>query len=108
MSKRKYELKDIYDYLKQEYDFEWRAFQIRDWKTEQERDLKKSDFKRGKEDDLFVVAIVYQGDERKTILLHVDNDVCKVSRINSYPNHKEPEVKWRDFLAERYNQEQSL
>jgi len=108
MAKRNYKLQDVYDYLKQEYNLEWRLFQIK------ARNVDYSDYERGVRawnfggkdgTELCVIAIVYQNNKRKTVRLRVTNDELEIYEINPYLHYyKAPKVEWKDFLSSRYNQ----
>ena len=103
MSKISYELKDIYDYLLEQYNIEWLGYKIVD--NGIERQIEKKDFggiNRQVESNLSVVAVVYNGSKRQTVWLNVSNQDLGLAI-----NHK-PKLSWKDFLARRYNQEQSL
>ena len=107
MTKRNYKLKDIYDYLLGYYNIEWASYTIID--NGYQRGVRNFDFNGKYDDCLKVIAVAYCGSRIKTISLDVDNESLLVYEITPYLHHyKVPEVKWKDFLAHRYNQEQSL
>ena len=107
MTKRNYKLQDVYDYLQQFYNLEWRRYQIKDDKTE--RSIRLSDFNDINEQSFFVVAIVRQGLKRKTVSLSVDNNRLEVYEINPYLHHySPPTMDWKKYLELRYANEQGL
>ena len=112
MEKRNYRLKDIYDYLKQYYNLDWRLYQIKDHQIDhnaQERGIRAWDFDNKNKTTLYVVAIMYGGVRRKSVSLYVSNQRLEIYEITPYTHHyKAPKVEWQDFLSSRYNQEQML
>ena len=107
MAKRNYNLKDVYDYLLEFYNIEWSSYLIND--NGVQRGVRNFDF-NGKDDErLQVIAIAYCGSRIKTIRLDVDNNSLIVYEINPYLHHyKEPNVEWKKYLAQRYNEQQTL
>lgn len=112
MAKRKYKLKDVYDYLLEQYNLEWKLFQIKVWNlnyNDHERGVRAWNFYGKDGTELCVIAIVYMGEKQKHIRLRVTNDELEIYEINPYLHYyKAPEVEWKDFLAERYGKEQGL
>lgn len=111
MSKRNYKLKDVYDYLLEHYGLEWRLFQIKDFgvKDKGERGVRAWDIGGRSGTELGAIAIVYTKEKQKTVRLRVTNDELEIYEITPYLHYyKEPQVKWKEFLAERYSQEQTL
>ena len=107
MTKRNYKLQDVYDYLQQFYNLEWRRYQIKDNKTE--RSIRVNDFSDINEESFFVVAIVCQGLKRKTVSLSVDNNRLEVYEINPNLHHyNSPAMDWKKYLEFRYANEQCL
>lgn len=108
MAKRKYKLKDVYDYLKEYYNLDWKLFQIRD--EDEERGVRVSDFKGNSKNCLSVVAIVYKGTTRILIWLSVSNQDLGILGSSSpmLKGISQPRVTWQDYLSQRYNQEQEL
>ncbi|MBQ3502909.1 MAG: hypothetical protein IJA72_04540 [Clostridia bacterium] len=113
MKKKIYNLQDIYDYLKQEYGLEWRLYQIKGSdvknKRECEHGVRVWNFGGKDGSELHVIAIVYDGNKRKTVRLRVTNDELEIYEVT--PNlhyYKAPEVEWKEFLARRQKQEQCL
>ena len=111
MTKRKYRLLDVYDYLLKYYNLEWRLYQIKDFDIDhnaQERGFRAWDFDANNSSRLFVVAIVYQNGSRKTVSLSVTNDMLEIYEITPYMHHyKQPEVSWADYLSSIYSQGQN-
>lgn len=107
MAKRNYKLKDIYDYLLEAYNIEWSNYLVLQDGTA--RTIRNYDFYGKDNDCLKVLAIAYCGSRIKLINLYVSNNALKVYEVD--PNlhyYAKPEIDWKDFLAQRYNQEQSL
>ena len=101
---KNYKMSDIYDYLQQFYNLEWRKYQIKDGKTE--RGIVQSDFSDTKKSSFYVIAIMYQGANQKTVSLSVDNDKLEVYEINPYLHHYDkPTVDWKDYLKLGYSNE---
>ncbi len=111
MKKRSYRLKDVYDYLVEYYGLEWRGYQIKDYnfnENDPERGLRAWDFNSTKT-SFWVVGIVYDGAKRKTVSLDVSNDNLVIYEITPYLHHyKAPEIEWKDYLVQKYNQGQAL
>ncbi|MBQ7880512.1 MAG: hypothetical protein IJ358_01545 [Clostridia bacterium] len=91
---RKYELNNVYDYLLNHYDLEWKGFQIRN--TKGHRTANEDDFDG---DYLYEFAVVYQGKSKKLVTLNVTNDKFIVG------GYKAPEVSWKDFLDNQKEQD---
>ena len=108
MEKRNYKLKDVYDYLKEYYNLDWKLFQIRN--DDKECGVRMSDFKGNGCTHLSVVAIVYKGSTRILIWLNVSNQELRIMGSSSslLKGIAQPRVDWQDFLAKRYSQEQDL
>lgn len=108
MAKRNYKLQDVYDYLKEYYNLDWKQFHIND--NNQDRSIRKGDFDGNWCTNLSIVAVVYKGSTRILIWLNVSNQDLSILGSSS-PILKEisqPRVTWQDFLAKRYGQEQGL
>ena len=104
---KNYRMCDIYDYLQQFYNLEWRKYQIKDGKTE--RGFTQIDFKDIQKASFYVIAIMYQGANQKTVSLSVNNDRLEVYEIS--PNlhrYDKPNVGWAEYLQVRYNNENTL
>lgn len=108
MAKRNYKLKDVYDYLKEYYNLDWKQFQIYD--NNQERGIRMNDFDGNAKTCLSVVAVVYKGSTRILIWLSVSNQDLSILGSSSpiLKGIAQPRVSWQDFLAQRHNQEQDL
>ncbi len=100
MAKRHYELKDIYDYLLEYYNIEWLGYKIVD--AGLERHIQNHDFEDQTGSQLRVKAIVYNGSKRQIARIYVSNQSLRVSV------DRKPLITWKAFLAQRYNQEQTL
>ena len=102
-----YKMCDVYDYLQQFYNLEWRKYQIKDGKTE--RGITQLDFKDKQKSSFYVIAIMYQGAKQKSVSLSVDNDKLEVYEINPYLHHYDkPAVDWADYLQARYSNTNTL
>ena len=108
MVKRNYKLKDVYDYLKEYYNLDWKQFKIND--NNQDRGIRMNDFNGNWCTNLSVVAVVYKGSTRILIWLSVTNQDLGIlgSSSNLIKGIAQPRVAWQDFLAQRYGQEQGL
>lgn len=103
MAKRKYKIKDVYDYLLEAYNFEWRKCVVLE--DGKERGVRSYDFGgyTGKyEDKLSVVIIVYSQGKRQPAWLIVTNESLGLGA------KEKPTIEWKDFLAQRYSQEQDM
>lgn len=100
MLNKKYNLQDIYDYLYQYYNIEWVGYQV----LGREGGVRLRDYNTTLDNKVIlrVAAAVYEGNKRKPVLLEVTDDYLVVS------GYKEPEVKWKDFLANIHTTEQEL
>ena len=108
MTKRNYKLKDVYEYLKEYYNLEWKQFQIYD--NDKERGIRINDFDGNWCTNLSVVAVVYKGSTRILIWLNVSNQDLRIlgSSSNLLKGIAQPRVSWQDFLVQRYSQKQGL
>ncbi|MFQ6724574.1 MAG: hypothetical protein ACLRFE_04520 [Clostridia bacterium] len=98
MEKRNYEMQDIYDYLLQYYDLEWKLFKV-----------KNIDFDTNKvgvdETNFSIVTVVYSNNKRKTVRLSVSNDKFDVYEINPKKHYYgKPAFDWKRFLARQHDQ----
>ena len=101
---RQYKLKDIYDYLLEAYNIEWRMNLVLG-DDGKERGVRSYDFGgyTGKyADKLSVVALVYNYGKRQPVWLIVTNSSLSLGV------KEKPTIEWKDFLAQRHNQEQTL
>jgi hypothetical protein len=99
MTKRNYELQDIYDYLLDYYDLEWKLFKVKDF------DFTNSD--AVDETSFSIITIVYSGKNRKRVRLTVSNDKFDVYEIS--PNkhsYTKPAFDWKRYLAKKKTQSQ--
>ncbi len=104
---KNYKMCDIYDYLQQFYNLEWRKYQIKDGKIE--RSITQSDFSETQKSSFYVIAIMYQGANQKTVSLSVNNESLEVYEINPYLHHYDkPMVGWVEYLQSRYSNENTL
>ena len=97
MAKRKYKLQDIYDYLKQEFGLDWKNCRVIG--DDLIRGVRSTDFD---EDRLSVVGLIYNGRKVGARWIQASNTSLSVSGFQT--EHED----WQDFLAQRYNQKQTL
>ena len=86
MAKR-YKLQDVYDYILEYYNLDWKEFKIHD--KGKVRSVRINDY-RG--DKLNVMAIMMKGVVRNVIILQVDNNELTLSGI------KPSRVSWSEYL----------
>ena len=107
MAKRNYKLQDVYDYLKEYYNLDWKLCQI--ISLNDQHGVRQWNFDGKEGIELCVIAIVYMGEKQKHIRLRVTNDEFEIYEINSHLHYyKSPKVQWKDYLAQRHNQGLSL
>jgi hypothetical protein len=98
--RRKYELKDIYDYLLRFYNLEWRLYQVKDYDTEYnggERGMRAWDVEDN--GNIWLIALMYQNNKRKSVSLRISNDSLEIYEINPYLHYfPKPEIEWKEFL----------
>ena len=105
MAERAYKLKDVYDFLKEYYNLEWRNFLIiKDGHT---IPIKMSDFNKS---CLRVPAVLYHGKTKQICWLTVSNRHFQVygHGDNDKNNNRRKNKLWLDFIARRHNQEQDV
>ena len=103
MSKRNYELKDIYDYLLEQYNIEWLGYKIIDNNVErcvEEQDFVTLDDEQGSK--LSVVAVVYNGSKLQKAKLEVSNYSLRIVV------DQKPKISWQLFLNQRYSEEKII
>ena len=104
---KNYKMCDIYDYLQQFYNLEWRKYQIKDGKCE--RCITKSDFSDTPKSSFYVIAVMYQGTKKKSVSLSVDDERLEVYEINPCLHHyNKPAVDWLEYLHSRYSNQNTL
>ena len=94
---RRYTLQDVNDYLVENYGLDWKGYKISN--DDKRRAVTVGDFDG---DYFYEFAVVCQGKAKKLVTLNITNDKLIVG------GHKAPELAWKDFLDERYSQEQGL
>lgn len=104
MVRRLYNLQDIYDFLKDYYNLEWRDFRILEQGCA--RPFKMTDFKKSQ----VSVPALLQSDECK-------DEICWLTISNRYfvvyghgeNNRNKTKTKlWQAYLAKKYTQEQNF
>ena len=96
--KRLYTLKDIKDFLKKEYDMDWKRYAI--VKNGKAIYLKEDDLKNS---SMSVLAIVNENGSKAMHRLAISN-----TRFDVYgKSHYQKSRRWQKMLAERLNQEQN-
>ncbi len=88
---RRYKLQDVYDYILEYYNLEWKDFKIHD--NGRVRSVRISDY-RG--DKLKVTAILTKGLSRSIVILQVDNENLILNGV------KQSKVKWSDYLNTKH------
>ena len=104
MEEKKYKLQDVYDFLKEYYNLEWRNFLI--IKDGYKVSIKMRDFNQT---CLRVPAVLYHGQNKEICWLIVSNKYFQVYGYGYNRNvNKHKNKLWIDFLAKRHNQEQCM
>lgn len=96
MARRKYELKDVQDYLLYHYGAEWKDLKVYD--HFEERDIQDSDFE---EDFLNVTAVLIKDKEKHYCWLTVDNNCLRVHGITTLNRRKW--WTWSQYVANKEN-----
>ncbi len=107
MTKRKYKLQDVYDYLLENYNLEWAGYNVVEDGIE--RKVRSFDFGANRSDTLMVIARMYSGSRLKTISLDVSNEYLSVGELKPImKRYQEPPTSWKEFLTQRYNEQLAL
>ena len=91
--KRKYTKEDIYDYLLENYGWEWKGFQV--YNKCSKRTVRESDCVS---DRLTATVLLFNGDARNVVQIKVTNDDFVLAGIE--PNNED--ASWTEFLAQRH------
>ncbi|MBQ7798336.1 MAG: hypothetical protein IJ371_04365 [Clostridia bacterium] len=103
MVERGYKLQDVYDFLKEYYNLEWRNFLI--IKDSHTIPIKMSDFKKS---CLSIPAVLWHGETKEICWMTVSNRYFVVYGYGENNRNKSKTKLWIDFIAKRHNQEQGL
>lgn len=98
MAERSYTLQDVKDYLYEKYELDWKDFKVLD--SGVGRRPRASDFG---ENGLMICAVLYkEGRKDWPRVVFVNDEFISVSGLGR------DYYDWREFLAQRHNQEQNL
>ncbi len=98
---RLYKLKDIYDFLQEYYNLEWRDFMI--IRHECAFPIQVNDFNKS---CLRVPAVLYKGEQKQICWISVSNTYFNVYGYDENRNKNKSKL-WRELLAKQNNQEQT-